>query len=49
MEVDGLEFEIPFSEVATASSIYEFTREDFAGSSETEMKRKNEKSAMERA
>jgi len=49
VEVDGLEFEIPFSEVATASSIYEFTREDFAGSSETEMKRKNEKSAMERA
>ena len=49
VEVDGLEFEIPFSDVATASSIYEFTREDFAGSNETAMKLRDEKSAMERA
>jgi len=49
VEVDGLEFEVPFSEIATANSIYEFTRDDFARSRETAMKLRNEKSAMERA
>jgi len=49
VEIDGSEFEVPFSEVATAVSVYEFTREDFAGKSETAMKLRNEKSALERA
>ena len=49
VEIDGSEFEVPFSEVATAASIYEFTREDFAGKSETAMKLRNDKSALERA
>jgi ribosome maturation factor RimP len=49
VEVDGTEYAIPFSEVATANAVYAFTREDFAGSSETAMKLRNEKSAMERA
>lgn len=48
VEIDGREFEVPFAEVSQANMIYEFTREDFAGSG-TAMKPRNEKSAMERA
>lgn len=48
VEVDGSAFELPFAEVSSANTIYEFTREDFAGGG-TAMKPRNEKSAMERA
>jgi ribosome maturation factor RimP len=48
VEVDGREFSIPISEVSQANTIYEFTREDFAGSG-TAMKPRNDKSAMEPA
>jgi ribosome maturation factor RimP len=48
VSVDGREVEIPFAEVARANTIYEFTREDFAGSG-IPMKPWRGKIPMERA
>jgi ribosome maturation factor RimP len=31
LEVDGVEVQIPFDEIAKANTIYQFTRDDFAG------------------
>jgi ribosome maturation factor RimP len=49
VDVDGSEYEIPIDDVAQANSIYQFTRDDFAGSGGNEMKLRNDKSATERA